>query len=71
MIEIVIVALVNEWIYQDEEFNFKFCNEDKYNLIEFTKENTKQNRYNMLNKITYPMMEAMTPTQIDTKEPDN
>ena len=69
----VIVALVKEWIYQDEEFNFKFCNEDKY-LIEFTKENTKQNRDNMLNKvrkITYPMMEAMTPTQVDTNEPDN
>ena len=70
----VIVALVNEWIYQDEEFNFKFCNEEKYNLIEFTKENTKQNRDNMLNKvrkITYPMMEAMTPTQVDTNETDN
>ena len=41
MTEMAIVALVNEWFNEDDEFDFEFYNEGEHNLEEFTKENTK------------------------------
>ena len=36
------VALVNEWLNKDSNFNFEVVDEGEHNLEEFTKENTKQ-----------------------------
>ena len=36
------VALVNEWLHKDSDFNFEVVNEGEHNLEEFTEENTKQ-----------------------------